>query len=90
MRSLLQVLQESRSIMRMKRPLVKMDVRLETITGTHVTPLTQDLFQDPPALFDVLNPLAPPLRRYAQDQFLATIKRVEAVLAEWLEEGLAR
>lgn len=87
--SLLQVLQESRSIMRMKRPLVKMDVRLETITGTHVTPLTQDLFQDPPALFDVLNPLAPPVRRYAQERFLATVKQVENSLVEWLEEGLA-
>ncbi len=88
--NLLNVLQESRSIMRMKRPLVKMDVRLETIKGTHITPLAQDLFQDPPAVLDVLNPLGPPVRRYAQEQFLATVRSVQELLLEWLEEGLAR
>jgi acetyl esterase/lipase len=88
--NLMKVLQESRSIMRMKRPLVKMDVRLETIKGTHITPLTQDIFRDPPAVVDVLNPLGPPVRRYAQEQFLATVRSVQALLVEWLEEGLAR
>jgi hypothetical protein len=88
--NLMKVLQESRSIMRMKRPLVKMDVRLETVKGTHITPLAQDLFVDPPAVLDVLNPLAPPIRKYAQEQFLATVRSVQTLLVEWLEEGLAR
>jgi len=88
--NLMKVLQESRSIMRMKRPLVKMDVRMETIKGTHITPLTQNIFRDPPAVVDVLNPLGPPVRRYAQEQFLATVRSVQALLVEWLEEGLAR
>jgi len=88
--NLMKVLQESRSIMRMKRPLVKMDVRLETVKGTHITPLTQDMFRDPPAVVDVLNPLGPPVRRYAQEQFLATVRSVQALLLEWLEEGLVR
>jgi hypothetical protein len=88
--NLMKVLQESRSIMRMKRPLVKMDVRLETIKGTHITPLTQDIFQNPPQVVDVLNPFGPPVRRFAQQQFLTTVRSVQALLVEWLEEGLVR
>lgn len=35
------VIQEAKDIMRLKRPMVKFDIRLEKITGTHITPLTQ-------------------------------------------------
>ena len=86
--SLMKVLQESRSIMRMKRPLVSMDVRMETIKGSHITPLAQDVFIDPPAVVDMLNPLATPVRKYAKDNFLATVRSVQSLLVEWLEDGL--
>jgi hypothetical protein len=74
--------------MRMKRPLVGMDVRLETLSGSHITPLTQDLFVDPPAALDLLNPLGPPIRRYARENFLQTVRSVQDLLVDWLEEGL--
>ena len=35
------VIQEAKDIMRLKRPMVKFDIRLEKIMGTHITPLTQ-------------------------------------------------
>lgn len=35
------VIQDAKDIMRLKRPMIKFDIRLETITGTHITPLTQ-------------------------------------------------
>ena len=38
------VIQEAKDIMRLKRPMVKFDIRLEKITGTHITPLTQVRF----------------------------------------------
>lgn len=74
--------------MRMKRPLVTMDIRMETVTGTHITPLTQDVFVDPPTIVDVLNPIGPPLRRYAKENFLQTVRTVQEMMGEWLEEGL--
>jgi hypothetical protein len=37
------VLREANTIMRMKRPMVEMEVELKTLTGTHITPLTQNL-----------------------------------------------
>ena len=76
--------------MRMKRPLINMDVQMETITGTHVTPLTQNLFSDPPPILDVLNPLGPPIRKLAKDQFLQTIKVREGPEAEGLGSWRSR
>ena len=35
------VISEAKEIMRLKRPMVNFDIRLETISGDHVTPLTQ-------------------------------------------------
>lgn len=76
--------------MRMKRPLVSMDVRMESLGGSHITPLTQDVFPEPPTIVDLLNPLGPPLRKYAKDNFLQTIRTVQDLVGEWLEEGLVR
>eukprot|EP01036_Dinobryon_divergens_P023719 gene23719-32100_t len=52
------VLREANTIMRMKRPMIEMEVTLKNMTGTHLTPLIQDIdviFPDPP-IPDVLKP----------------------------------
>lgn len=41
------VLREANTIMRMKRPMVEMEVELRVLAGTHLTPLTQNVFPDP-------------------------------------------
>jgi len=42
------VLKEANTIMRMKRPMVEMEVVLKELTGTHITPLTQNIIFDQP------------------------------------------
>jgi hypothetical protein len=36
-----QVIQAGKTLLRMRRPMVDMDLRYEKLTGTHITPLTQ-------------------------------------------------
>lgn len=51
-------LKEANTIMRMKRPMVEMDVKLSVIEGTHLTPLSQTFIPGPPEGFDdALEPL---------------------------------
>jgi len=73
------VLREANTIMRMKRPMVEMDVELRILTGTHITPLTQNFVLDPPEGFpDLLEPL----RTRVRGNFLQTVDEVrDAVLA---------
>lgn len=46
------VLREANTIMRMKRPMVEMEVELKVIKGTHITPLTQNVFVSPSEVLD--------------------------------------
>ena len=56
-------LREANTIMRMKRPMVEMDVTLRDIDGTHLTPLSQTFIPGPPeGLVDVLEPLRDQLK----------------------------
>ena len=59
-------LREANTIMRMKRPMVEMDVTLRVIEGTHLTPLSQTFLPGPPEGFDdVLEPLRESLKTAA-------------------------
>ena len=78
-----QVLQEAKDIMRLKRPMVAFDIRLETITGTHITPLTQDVFVPTP--LDGVDPLMP-LRSGIRSNFLQTVDDTQSTILRWLDE----
>lgn len=78
-----QVLREAKDIMRLKRPMIEFDLKTKTITGTHVTPLTQDVFLPTP--IDDIDPLMP-VRSAARSNFLKTVDGVNIELVEWLGE----
>lgn len=81
------VLKEAYTIMRMKRPLVEMEVELKQLGGSHITPLTQNILFEPPMLeFDgqsIPDPLAP-FRRELRGNFLQTIDEVKLEIVDWL------
>lgn len=69
----------------------EMEVELKVIGGTHVTPLTQNVFVDPPAFqfggqFNyqtVPDPLSP-LRQQVRDDFLQTVNEVKTLIVQFL------
>lgn len=75
------VLREANTIMRMKRPMVEMEVVLKVMTGTHITPLTQNIILDPP-------PGAPDVLEDVRERFrsnlLLTVNDVRDVVLEFL------
>ena len=77
------LINESKEVMRLKRPMVKFDIKLETIAGDHVTPLTQDVFVLVKQLddWDVAG-----LKPQARDAFLKTVDGTAQVLLDWLAE----
>eukprot|EP00638_Chattonella_subsalsa_P003464 CAMPEP_0117758720 /NCGR_PEP_ID=MMETSP0947-20121206/15571_1 /TAXON_ID=44440 /ORGANISM="Chattonella subsalsa, Strain CCMP2191" /LENGTH=449 /DNA_ID=CAMNT_0005579011 /DNA_START=267 /DNA_END=1616 /DNA_ORIENTATION=+ len=80
------VIAQAKSIYRMKRPMIQsMDLSSQEITGTHITPLTQNIFLDTP--FDEIDPLIS-TRNELKSNFLQTVDQVSEVLVDWLEEGL--
>lgn len=93
------VLKEANTIMRMKRPMIDMEVFLKVMTGTHLTPLTQDietLLPEPPLpsmfrpLFDALpSNLNPILTRKALTaDFMRTVKEVEGEILLFLDQNV--
>ena len=81
------VLNEANTIMRMKRPMVEMQVDMKTLTGTHITPLTQNIIIDPPTtLGEVQVPdLLQPLRKELRNNFLLTINDVKSEIVDFLK-----
>ena len=81
------VLKEAYTIMRMKRPLVEMEVELKQLGGTHITPLTQNVIIEPP-LFELEGQSIPdPLssvRQELRNNFLQTIDEVKLEIVDWL------
>jgi len=77
------LINESKEVMQLKRPLVTFDLRLETIAGDHVTPLTQDVFVPLKALddLDVVG-----LKQPTREAFLQTVDGTAQLLLDWLEE----
>lgn len=78
-----QVLMEAKDTMRLKRPMVAFDVRFEKITGTHVTPLTQDIFVKTP--LDSVDPLFS-VRDSMRSNYLKTVGSVQDIVLDWLSE----
>lgn len=76
------VIQEAKDIMRLKRPMVNFDIRFETISGTHITPLTQDIMLPISAPFESLDSL----RDVARENFLRTVDGTRKILVDWLSE----
>ena len=79
-------LQEAASIMRMKRPLIDMELKFHKVSGTHITPLMQDVFQTPFDGAPVANPLSP-VRDSVRAAFLRTADETQQVLVDWLNSG---
>jgi len=77
------LINESKEVMQLKRPLVNFDLRMETIAGDHITPLTQDVFVQLKALddLDVVG-----LKQPTREAFLKTVDGTAQLLLDWLEE----
>jgi len=83
------VLREANTIMRMKRPMVEMEVQLRDIKGTHITPLTQNIFLEPPSIFPIPDILSP-VRSQLREGFLMTIDEVKSTVILFLQQILSR
>lgn len=84
------VLREANTIMRMKRPMVEMEVMLRLMTGTHITPLTQNLLLDPPPNFPVPEGLLNnPIRQTLRSNFLRTVDEVVGEILSFLDLSMA-
>lgn len=86
------VLKEANTIMRMKRPMVEMEVSLRKMTGTHITPLTLPINLVIDQTSEVL-PLVPAevftqARNTVSKQFLRTINDVKFEIIEFLQESM--
>lgn len=87
------VLKEANTIMRMKRPMIEMDVEMKYLDGTHLTPLTQNLFRDVPNRFRIpfLNGLANSLLK---DHFVENlpldVDNTKNAIIDWLDVKLGR
>jgi Protein of unknown function (DUF1350) len=77
-----EVLREARSITRMKRPMVPIDVERATLVGGHVTPLTAPPLSVALTTEDLLG-VETSRERLGYAQAEATVQR----LLQWLEEG---
>ena len=80
--------------MRMKRPMVEMTVQLVTMTGQHVTPLTQNIYLDAPKNVPIVQPLVDlndalisPLRTQLRENFLQTVNQVRDHIIDFLTES---
>ena len=86
------VLKEANTIMRMKRPMVEMQVIMRKMTGTHLTPLTLPINLVLDQTSEVL-PLVPTevftrARNTVSQQFLQTINDVKQEILEFLQESM--
>lgn len=91
------VLREANTIMRMKRPMVEMEVDLRVMTGTHITPLTQNIVLDPPKNVPLLQPIlnindaiTGPVRAELRTNFLKTVDEVKMEILTFLEASIVR
>lgn len=94
---ILKVLKEANTIMRMKRPMVEMEVDLKVMSGTHVTPLTQNILPDSPKnlpliqpLVDVNDAIISPARDQLRENFLRTVNDVKNEILTFLETSIVR
>jgi hypothetical protein len=78
--------------MRMKRPMVEMDLMLKELEGTHLTPLTQAIFDPPDGIIrnlpDVL--LSSPIRKQVRSNFLHQVDELSTEILTWLNTKIKR
>ncbi|CAM9128144.1 unnamed protein product [Phaeothamnion confervicola] len=90
-RAIKDVIQEGKTLLRMRRPMVDMDLRYEMITGTHVTPLTQDVFLPLGGAggtpLDALDPLLG-VRQSLRADFLKTVDELGRLMVDWCTEAV--
>lgn len=91
------VLKEANTIMRMKRPMVEMEVDLRVMTGTHITPLTQNIVLDSPKnvpllqpLLDINDALTSSAREQVKINFLKTVNEVKSEILDFLNSSMAK
>mmetsp|Transcript_27840 Transcript_27840/g.26671 ORF Transcript_27840/g.26671 Transcript_27840/m.26671 type:complete len:423 (+) Transcript_27840:62-1330(+) len=91
------VLREANTIMRMKRPMVEMEVDLRVMTGTHITPLTQNIILDAPKnvpfiqpLVDINEQLLSSQRDQLRENFLETVNQVKSEILTFLDASIVR
>ena len=92
------VLGEANTIMRMKRPMVEMEVDLKVMTGTHITPLTQNIIIDTPKnlpliiqpLLDINDAITNPVRENLKGNFSKTVNEVKSEILTFLESSIVR
>ena len=90
------VLREANTIMRMRRPMVELDVILKVMTGTHITPLTQNILDAPknlPLVQPIVNfndALVAPLRDPLKANFLRTVDELRTEIVTFLESSFNR
>ena len=94
---ILKVLREANTIMRMKRPMVEMEVDLKLMTGTHISPLTQNIVLDTPKnvpilqpLLDINDALTSSLREEVKTNFLKTVNEVKLEILSFLDSSIVR
>lgn len=80
------VLDQARLSRLEEQPSAEIEVKLVTIEGTHVTPLTQNVIIEPPDELTYLLPPDPlfPLRKQVRENFLQTVNEVKAEIMDWL------
>lgn len=81
-----EIIQAGKTLLRMRRPMVDMELRYETLKGSHITPLAQDLYIPPPIASNVNNCAA---SKAARKSLLATVNELGQLLVEWIEEGIS-
>jgi hypothetical protein len=81
-------LREANTIMRMKRPMVEMDVALKVIQGTHLTPLSQTFLPGPPeGVQDLLKPVRDGIRA---SPLLKQTSEVREAILTFLGDSISR
>jgi hypothetical protein len=92
------VLREANTIMRMKRPMVDMEVDLRVMSGSHITPLTQNIILDSPKnappfiqpLVDINDAVTNPIKEQLRENFLQTVNEVKNEILTFLETSIVR
>ena len=85
-------LREANTIMRMKRPMVEMDVTLKVVKGTHLTPLAQTFIPGTPegapeALRGILDPVRDSIRA---SPLLQQTNEVKAAILSFLGDSIGK
>lgn len=78
--------------MRMKRPMVEMDLMLKELEGTHLTPLTQAIFDPPDVVIRNIpdSLLSSPIRKHMRDIFLYQVDDLSKEILSWLNTKIKR